>query len=88
MRAGLAQCDVEEAWSVLDPGWRPPLLPLDQVLLVGGRFDEVCTPEGIERLAERWGGARVSLHDFAHGSAMLAGRAIMKESLALIGVSG
>lgn len=83
-RAGLAEPDVAEAWSVLDPGWRLPLLDPRKVLLVGGRYDEACGPEGIERFAARWGGARIEWLDFAHGSAMLAGRAVMREALALL----
>lgn len=85
-RAGVAKDEVDRAWSVLDPSWRAPLLDLDKVLLVAGRYDDVCRPEGMERLAARWGGGRLSWHNFAHASFMFSAGAILEETLALVGL--
>jgi pimeloyl-ACP methyl ester carboxylesterase len=87
-RAGVAREELIETFSVLDPGWRAPLVPQDKVLIVAGRYDDVVEPSAVRRLAERWGDVRTSWHDFAHGSAALATPAIMRESLALVGLEG
>jgi hypothetical protein len=85
-RAGVDKDQVDEAWSVLDPTWRPPKVAPDKVLVVAGRFDNVCTPEGMKKLVEGLGGGRLVIHDFAHSSYMFSAQEIMEEALGLIGL--
>lgn len=83
--AGVKQTQVDEAWSVLDPGWRPPLVPLDHIRLVEGCFDDVehaC----LDRLSQSWGDVEISRHSFAHADFPFFARPVIKEVLGLIGL--
>lgn len=85
-RAGVERDAVDRAWAVLDPTWRPPLLPRERILLIKGRYDDErpC----LERLSEQWGGARVSAHAFAHSDFPFFARPVVAEALALVGILG
>jgi pimeloyl-ACP methyl ester carboxylesterase len=84
-QVGLEQPALDQAWSVLDPAWRPPRLPLDRILLIEGRYND--NHDGLRRLASRWGGAQLSTHDFAQAEFPFFARPIMREALALVGVT-
>jgi pimeloyl-ACP methyl ester carboxylesterase len=83
--AGVEQAQVDEAWSVLDPGWRPPLIPIERIRLIEGRYDDVehaC----LDRLSRSWGNVAISRHTFAHADFPFFARPVIKEALGLIGI--
>jgi pimeloyl-ACP methyl ester carboxylesterase len=85
-RAGVERAAVDRAWAVLDPSWRPPLLPRERILLIKGRYDDERSC--LDRLSQRWGGARVSSHEFADSDFPFFARPVVAEALALVGIAG
>ncbi len=84
--AGLTKADLDETWSVLDPGARPLRLPVERVLLVEGRYDHEQITACTSRLSKRWGGTRCSCHNFAGSDFSLFAGPVVREWLGLVGL--
>lgn len=85
-RAGIGRDDLDQTWATLDPGWRPPKLAPERVLLVDGRYDHEENSRSHLKLAERWGvdDLRTSTHGFTRADFPLFAKPIIREAIDLI----
>ena len=78
--SGVTDSDISAILHAVEPHGPPAIAP-EQILLQGGRWDRLAPPDGIERLAERWGGPTVRWYPDGHISMLMGRRPWLRDAV-------
>ncbi len=70
-RAGVDLSTLEKYWSILSPAQSKPRIPMERVLLLGGLYDTVVTPDNIHQLWHAWDHPTLEWYPCGHASLFL-----------------
>lgn len=75
---------LKESWKIINPSPRKPVLDLDKILLVSGKYDKYVLKEDTDTLWENWGKPKRYVYDCGHSGIVLSKGKIRKAVLEFI----
>lgn len=63
---GITLEQLERYWSLISPGNFKPAISSDRVLMIGGQYDEIVTPNNVEALWNAWDRPKICWYPCGH----------------------
>jgi len=75
---------LNEAWSIIKPSLRKPIIDLDKILFVSGKYDKYVLGVDTDKLWEDWGKPKRKILECGHSGIKLCKKSIREETLKFI----
>ena len=75
---------LKESWKIINPSLRKPIIDLDKILLVSGKYDKYVLKEDTDSLWENWGKPERYMYSNGHSGIVLSKNKIRTDVLKFI----
>lgn len=75
---------LKESWEVINPSLRKPILDLNKILLISGKYDRYVLNKDTQQLWENWGRPRRYTYNCGHSGIVLSKSKIKRDILKFI----
>lgn len=84
LRNDFSYSSLNKSWKVINPSLRVPILDLDKILLVSGRYDKYVLKKDTDQLWNKWGRPERYIYYCGHSGIVLNIKRIRKDVLRFI----
>jgi len=75
---------LSKSWNIINPCLRKPIIELDKILLVSGKYDKYVLGKDTDKLWENWGKPKRYMYDSGHSGIVINKNKVRNETLKFI----